>query len=282
MKVISRFAFLVSLLRASTSTAFNEDHADTSKQQLRRRNEANTTKESDPTLRHVFVKYSKEKHNTLMRSIQLQHDNKDTSLEINHDFPSLNAVAVTATEAEIKMLEADPDVEAIFDDPKRYPTEIIPSRVRETSTRDLATDEVKPDEQTRPYGIDLVQAPLVWQVGATGKGVKVCVIDSGLETSHEDFTSSDFTGASLSSGETWTEDGNGHGTHVSGIIAASDNDIGVVGVAPEAEIIMIKVSDWLMNRLRLSWTFCSNGVYRDNECTRFLVDQMRNMFIHRV
>jgi len=39
------------------------------------------------------------------------------------------------------------------------------------------------------------------------------------------------------------DDDNGHGTHVAGIIAAIDNDIGVIGVAPEAKLYAVKVLD---------------------------------------
>jgi len=236
-KAFSRFGFLLFLFQTSAPSvaAFKEN--ETAKQ-LRRRNEAKM--ESDTT-RRVFVKYKNEKHDGFVRSIQL-HQSKDT-LEINFDFPSLNSVALTATEAEIKKLEADPNVESILDDPKRYSTHFTPSARKTLNRRKLVQDKVSEGEQTIPYGIELVQAPFAWQVGATGKGVKVCVIDSGFDSSHEDFTSSEFTGASLSSGEAWTQDGSGHGTHVIGTIAASNNGIGVVGVAPEAEIVIMKVSD---------------------------------------
>ena len=63
---------------------------------------------------------------------------------------------------------------------------------------------------------------------------KVCIIDSGYDDTHEDLpglNSNRVAGYSGVSGELWHEDGNGHGTHVAGTIAAlGGNNTGVVGV----------------------------------------------------
>jgi subtilisin family serine protease len=67
----------------------------------------------------------------------------------------------------------------------------------------------------------------------------VCVLDSGIDRTHEDFVTSDLSG--LASVYNWAQDGIGHGTHCSGTIAAADNGRGVIGVAPNATIYMIKV-----------------------------------------
>ena len=94
-----------------------------------------------------------------------------------------------------------------------------------------------------------IQAPQAWQEAqATGHGVNVAVLDSGVDLQHEDLQcegkllvvpGSDFTGANDG-----PDDGNGHGTHVAGSIGAcTDNGTGVAGVAPDSTIIPIQVLD---------------------------------------
>ncbi|TSB45351.1 S8 family peptidase [Alkalicoccobacillus porphyridii] len=93
-------------------------------------------------------------------------------------------------------------------------------------------------QQTVPWGIQRVQAPAVINRGINGSGVRVAVLDSGI-SSHSDLSISG--GVSFVPGEPTIADGNGHGTHVAGTIAALNNSIGVVGVAPNAQIYGVKV-----------------------------------------
>ncbi|GAC1561393.1 MAG: hypothetical protein NVS2B7_35700 [Herpetosiphon sp.] len=99
-----------------------------------------------------------------------------------------------------------------------------------------------------------VSAPALWRAGQTGAGVGVAVLDTGFDSSRADFN--DSRGASRvvaqkpSSVSHDTRDGYGHGTHVAGIIAGNSwnsTDPAVrgkyIGVAPEANLINVKVSD---------------------------------------
>ncbi|MET3699411.1 type II signal peptidase [Bacillus oleivorans] len=100
----------------------------------------------------------------------------------------------------------------------------------------------KMEQESIPEGIDLIQAPLAWEKGKYGEGIVVAVLDTGIDKEHPDLKDriidgKDFTGA----GD--YHDDNGHGTHVSGTILASLNDDGVVGVAPKASILALKVLD---------------------------------------
>ncbi|MBM7632828.1 S8 family peptidase [Geomicrobium sediminis] len=92
--------------------------------------------------------------------------------------------------------------------------------------------------QTIPWGIDRVNAPAANASGVTGSGVSVAVLDTGIST-HEDLNIQG--GESFVPGEPGIDDGNGHGTHVAGTIAALDNDTGVVGVSPDADLYAVKV-----------------------------------------
>ncbi|WP_425484313.1 S8 family serine peptidase [Halobacillus locisalis] len=94
--------------------------------------------------------------------------------------------------------------------------------------------------QTTPYGISQINADDVQAQGTTGNGVKVAVLDSGIDGSHEDLNVAG--GESFVSGEpNALVDGNGHGTHVAGTVAGVNNTLGVLGVAPSTELYAVKV-----------------------------------------
>ncbi|SOC52669.1 S8 family peptidase [Ornithinimicrobium cerasi] len=90
-----------------------------------------------------------------------------------------------------------------------------------------------------------VGAVEAWDDGVRGEGVRVAVLDTGFDTDHPDLApnvnldlSADFTGEGL---EYTLPDTFSHGTHVAGTIAAADNAFGTIGVAPEAELVLVKV-----------------------------------------
>lgn len=77
-----------------------------------------------------------------------------------------------------------------------------------------------------------------------GTGVDVAVIDTGIDLDHPDLAANVVGGTNCSKGSRSSyDDGNGHGTHVAGVIAAADNGVGVVGVAPEADLWAVRVLD---------------------------------------
>lgn len=94
------------------------------------------------------------------------------------------------------------------------------------------------------YGLDLIRATQVWdQYQVRGEGVKVCIIDTGVYAAHPDFDSSQFDGWNSTQDFVvpWDEDLAGHGTHITGILVASDNDRGYVGVAPGVDVYIVRV-----------------------------------------
>lgn len=95
------------------------------------------------------------------------------------------------------------------------------------------------------WGHDAVDAPEAWDAGARGAGARVAVLDGGFDLDHPDLApnvnlalSADMTGEGL---QYTLPDPFSHGTHVAGTIAAADNAFGVIGVAPEAELVLVKV-----------------------------------------
>lgn len=96
----------------------------------------------------------------------------------------------------------------------------------------------EPRRQPLPWHITLVNAHRVWD-RVTGRGVKVAVLDTGVDQDHPDLQVAG--GISFIPGLTSWDDDNGHGTHCAGIIGARNNAIGVVGVAPGCSIYGVKV-----------------------------------------
>ncbi len=94
-----------------------------------------------------------------------------------------------------------------------------------------------------PWGLDAIDAPDVWNT-TRGDGVRVCVLDTGFDlNNHPDFNGANIVGSAnfVNDGHRTAQDGNGHGTHVAGTIAAQQNEIGVVGVAPDVELLIARV-----------------------------------------
>lgn len=106
--------------------------------------------------------------------------------------------------------------------------------------------------QPVPVGVQVVGAPAVWKGDNKGGSVTVAILDTGIDTDHPDL---DADGSKVDQGMTCLgdeaeatcipggEDDHGHGTHVAGIVAAIDNTIDVVGVAPNARLEAVKVLD---------------------------------------
>ncbi|MGH7242459.1 MAG: S8 family serine peptidase [Phycisphaerales bacterium] len=114
--------------------------------------------------------------------------------------------------------------------------------------------ELRADAQSVPYGITMVAADQVWPTWGKGNGAKVCVLDTGVDTTHPDLPVA--TTTSFVPGET-VEDYNQHGTHCSGTVLALDNTQGVVGVAPTASLMIAKA---LANSGSGSYSYLISGI----------------------
>jgi len=93
------------------------------------------------------------------------------------------------------------------------------------------------------WGHTAIQAPEAWNTGALGQGVKVAVLDTGFDLTHPDLKDNILSSVSFVPGQPaqYNYNGTSHGTHTAGTIAAVDNNIGVIGVAPAAKLLLVKV-----------------------------------------
>lgn len=134
---------------------------------------------------------------------------------------SLNKLSATVAELDeeqLKTLRANPQVRLIEED--------MPRSIQ---------------GQTSPYGMAMVQANQLSD--ATIANMKVCIVDTGYDLSHEDLPKGANITGEISNTLTipidlgqWSSDVQGHGTHVAGTLAALNNDIGIAGVTPGGAI----------------------------------------------
>ena len=97
------------------------------------------------------------------------------------------------------------------------------------------------------WDLGAIDAPGAWALGLDGEGVRVAVLDGGICADHADLAGNLDLGAcrSFVAGKGFDQDKAGfrHACHVAGIVAAADNAIGTVGVAPKATVFVCKVLD---------------------------------------
>ena len=157
---------------------------------------------------------------------------KHFSTEDLGELKLINGRSVVLPAKAVKALSQRAEIKRIDDD-------LIVSVLGKPSNPGKKPKEEKPQpEQSIPWGIDRIDADGVWNLN-TGNGIKVGIIDSGIDKDHLDLTV--YGGINIINSRKSYDDDCGHGTHVAGTVAALDNEIGVVGVAPEAHLYAIKV-----------------------------------------
>ncbi|CAM3133298.1 S8 family serine peptidase [Filibacter tadaridae] len=144
---------------------------------------------------------------------------KENNIPIDKVYSSFSIISANLTKTEMDLVKS------------KFPTSKIQSNRTYEQSKDTELQSVKSvramGEITTPYA---------------GTGVKVAVLDSGVDTEHRDikvrggycsFTNECAPGIPY-------DDDNGHGTHVAGIIAALNNSTGIVGIAPNVDLYSIK------------------------------------------
>lgn len=114
-------------------------------------------------------------------------------------------------------------------------------------------DFIEPDGMVQAVDAELDSVWGVKRIGSgfahssnpaiNGAGINIAILDTGIDYTHADLAANYRGGYDFVNRDNDPRDDNGHGTHVAGTIAAADNDTGVVGVAPKANIYALKVLD---------------------------------------
>jgi len=109
----------------------------------------------------------------------------------------------------------------------------------ETSSSSFNTTEFRAN-----YGLASINALTAYDNSATGNGITVAVIDTGIDLIHTDLTANiSANSASVGSIASSVQDTVGHGTNVAGVIAGSQNSTGMHGVAFSSTILAVKISE---------------------------------------
>jgi subtilisin family serine protease len=168
--------------------------------------------------------------------------------QVVYEYDLIPAMAVDVSAGAAKQLEKSPAVSYVEQELHRTPlAHIVPGELY-TGTPEIL-----------PWGVERVNADAVWDTNGNlvidsisvpaGQGVKVAVLDSGVDMTHPDLAANLDLANSF---DFLDNDSNvsdipgpvtGHGTETSGIVAAVDNSIGVIGTAPRAKVIMYRVCD---------------------------------------
>src|SRR5262249_21621415 len=101
-----------------------------------------------------------------------------------------------------------------------------------------------PVPETYDWGLGHIGVDVAHQKwpGVQGQGVNVAIVDTGIACGHPDLPLPIDGVNALPSGVSYCDD-HGHGTHISGFLAARKNNVGLIGAAPLASLVAVKVLD---------------------------------------
>ncbi len=146
---------------------------------------------------------------------------RESGGNVTRTFRLINSQAATIPAGELNALKAQPNVKSVEPD----------------ATIHAFSDP----ELDAAWGVKHIGAGDVHDAGDTGQGVKVGIIDTGIDYTHPELAAAYAGGYDFFNNDADPLDDNGHGTHVAGILAAQMNGQGVVGVAPGVSIYSYKV-----------------------------------------
>ncbi len=142
--------------------------------------------------------------------------------EVRFTYRIVPAIAATVPEPAIAALRANPLVTVVEPDVTIY-------------ALDYAA------ELDNTWGVKRIGAGDVHAAGNQGSGIKVAVIDTGIDYTHPELSAQYAGGYDFVNGDSDPMDDHGHGTHVAGTVAAKRDGYGVVGVAPQVQLYALKV-----------------------------------------
>lgn len=165
---------------------------------------------------------------------------RSLNVEEVKDLKLIGAKVVFIKESKVKELLKRPEILRIDPDAKVYTLESEPFSL--FTLFKLFKGKPFQSPQILTWNIDRVDAEISWKI-STGDPIKVGVIDTGIQLDHPDLQANIKGGYSAVWYTLSPNDDNGHGTHVAGIIAGLDNNIGVIGIGPNIDLYAIKVLD---------------------------------------
>jgi subtilisin len=125
----------------------------------------------------------------------------------------------------------------------------LPQKAIDALSKNPNIDFIEPDGQAQiladeiPWGITRINAVDAQSSGFAGSGVKVAVLDTGIDYTHPDLKENYLGGYDFVNKDNDPMDDHSHGTHIAGTVAAASNGIGVLGAAPQAGLYAVKVAD---------------------------------------
>jgi len=169
---------------------------------------------------------------------------------IKYTYTLLPAVAAELPLESRTILLQNPSVRYIKDD--ETVNAIDPSfstTSKQLSTKPFATQSLASDiEYQNSWGVERIGTKVAHENNITGEGIKIAILDTGINYNHEDLDANyrggyNFVSNGRGNDDPFDDSWNQHGTNIAGIIAAESNGVGVIGVAPEASIYAVKVLD---------------------------------------
>ena len=140
---------------------------------------------------------------------------------------AVKGVAIELTENEADKLALSPNVKGV------YPDMMVNFGLPDVSINGKPAPQ--PVAQSTPWGITRIGG------SADGTGKTAWIIDTGIDMNHPDLNVDQTRGINFVTTSALPDDDNGHGTHCAGIVAAKNNNLGVIGVAAGATVVPIKV-----------------------------------------
>ena len=149
--------------------------------------------------------------------------------KIKRTYKLIPAMAASLPEEEIKKLKKNHKIAYIADN----------------ATYRAVVEPLADQEHENSWGVSHIYADVAHESGNKGLGIRVAVLDTGIDYTHEDLDGNyqggyDFV---FNDDDPFDDNTHSHGTHVAGIIAAEENGLGVIGAAPEVDLFAVKILD---------------------------------------
>jgi subtilisin family serine protease len=190
---------------------------------------AGASAQSSPAQQHIFVGF-KNTPGASERALVQRYGGA-----VRFAFPSVKALAIDIAGDKVGEIAREGSVRYVEQDSVREPSSLTTSQLTPSLTNGL-------------YGLVTTHAVDAHAAGATGAGVKACVADTGLDTTHPDIAPNFVAGHDSFDGDGNVDvfhdgvaDTETHGTHVAGTLLAANNAVGVLGVAYDADLYHARV-----------------------------------------